>query len=173
MSVLSGSDEFSTPIERRYWLLMENALKKKLRVCLRMAIDSRNITVLHIQIFPIDRNPTCLFSEYDLNHSVSLYFKAERFVKEYGTTPPQSGDAKNSEEGEGEYAEEERRVSRPSSNEADHDIIPRSRVRLTAFPLPGPGGRPLSGAAPTTGSAPPRSARSASGRCPRGSRISA
>jgi len=75
--------DFDTDIQDRYWSLMSTALEKKLCLRLEKHINARGFTVLLVKVFPIDRKPDCLFSAFDLDHEVQLFFKVQDFVKKY------------------------------------------------------------------------------------------
>lgn len=75
--------DFDIDIESRYWALMSNALDKKLYLRLEKHINVMGEIALAVKVFPIDRKTECLFSEHDLAHRTELFFKVEKFVKEY------------------------------------------------------------------------------------------
>jgi len=70
-------------IELRWWNLMRQVTKKKLYLRLEKHIDSGGFIVLLVKVFPMDGSQKCLLSAFDLDHRTELFFKVEKFVKEY------------------------------------------------------------------------------------------
>lgn len=76
--------DFDIEIETRWWSLMSRALKDKLLcVSLEKHLDSNNFVVLKVKIYPVNKEPKVIYSKFDSEHSTSLFYDAERFIKEY------------------------------------------------------------------------------------------
>ena len=75
--------DYDVKIEARWWHLMSYALTNK-KLCVKLEKHLDGISeVLLVRIFPNDRKPVCLFSEFDLHHEPSLYHKTKKFVDDY------------------------------------------------------------------------------------------
>ena len=79
--------DFDISIETRWWDLMTRALNDKL-LCIALekhmnGNHNGNLTILTVKISPIDTKPRVFFSAHDLESSTELFFKAEKFVKDY------------------------------------------------------------------------------------------
>lgn len=79
--------DFDIPIEVRFFNLLPKALDKKLFIRYEMHIDSKGFKVLMIKIYPIDREPKCLYVEIGLPN-MDLYFKINHFIEEYSHEEP-------------------------------------------------------------------------------------
>jgi len=93
IGVSGGEDSRSTA--SKYLTLMSDALQKKLFVRMEKHLDSNNMEVLSIKIFPIDREPPCLFSKHAHSDSSELYYAVLHFIKDYNLTKEEKDGKEN------------------------------------------------------------------------------
>ncbi len=75
--------DYDKEIESRWWNLMNQALEVNLCISIEKHISDKKFIVLLVKVMPIDKKPNVLFSKYDLEHSIELFFKCEKFIKNY------------------------------------------------------------------------------------------
>lgn len=82
MSQLSGSDEFDSPLQKKYWILMESALKKGLTLYLSMT-EKNCFLMLIVQIYSTEDTQKVLFLDSDLDMMPELFYRTQSFVENY------------------------------------------------------------------------------------------